>query len=288
MRMIALAFAAGAAGLSACDGVGGSALAPGGDGHAAVYLTDAPFPYAGISRVDVYVVRIELSPQVDTSAAPAAWVTVATPDHLFNLLDLQNGTTALLGEARIPAGQYQAVRLTLDPARSSLTDASGGVIRQTTAPTGPGIDWQATADRPVLYALVEEPMAVDERGQDIVIDFDVGRSFLYDGAGRFTFVPWIRAITRAGSGAVAGLVTRAGAPIANAAVSVTVASDTMLALYAPIVTSRSGADGRFVASFLKPGSYTVVVQDPVSNRDSDARRVEVRAGASVDAGVFAF
>jgi hypothetical protein len=47
---------------------------------AAVYLTDAPFPYAGISRVDVYVVRIEASAQVDTSAAPAAWVTVATPE----------------------------------------------------------------------------------------------------------------------------------------------------------------------------------------------------------------
>jgi hypothetical protein len=72
---------------------------------AAVYLTDASFPYAGISRVDVYAVRIELSPQVDTSEAPAAWVTVATPDHPFNLLNLQNGTTALLGEARIPAGQ---------------------------------------------------------------------------------------------------------------------------------------------------------------------------------------
>jgi uncharacterized protein DUF4382/carboxypeptidase family protein len=288
MRMISLALAAGALGLTACDGGRGSTLAPSGDGHAAVYLTDAPFPYAGIARVDVYVVRIELSPQVDTSAAPAAWVTVATPDRAFNLLDFQNGTTALLGEAQIPAGQYQAVRVTIDPARSSMSDTGGGAIGQTTTLTGPGIDWQSTADRPVLYAQVEEPMAVDEHGQDIVIDFDVGRSFMYDGAGRFTFIPWLRAITRAGSGAVSGLVTRSDAPIPNAAVSVTVASDTMLALYAPIVTARSGADGRFVASFLKPGSYTVVVRDPASDRDSDARRVQVRAGATVDAGAFGF
>jgi chromosome condensin MukBEF ATPase and DNA-binding subunit MukB len=47
--------------------------------------------------MDVYVVRIEPSQQVDTSAAPAAWVTVATPDHAFNLLYFQNGTTALAG-----------------------------------------------------------------------------------------------------------------------------------------------------------------------------------------------
>jgi uncharacterized protein DUF4382/carboxypeptidase family protein len=290
MRMMFLALAGSAAALSGCGDGTERALAPAGAGHAAVYLTDAPFPFAGIARVDVHVVRIELAPQVDTSAAPAAWVTVATPDRAFNLLDLQNGTTALLGEAQIPAGSYAAVRVTIDPARSSMTDASGGVIGAATGAAGPGIDWRTTVQAPVLYAQVEEPMAVDEQGQDIVIDFDVGRSFQYDGAGRFTFVPWLRAITRAGSGAVSGLVRRldTGAPIANAAVSLTVASDTALALYVPIATSRTGSDGRFVASFLRPGRYDIVVTDPGSGRDSEARRVEVRAGGSADAGIFGF
>ena len=295
MRMIFLALAGSAAALSACGDGTTPALAPASPGHAAVYLTDAPFPFAGIARVDVHVVRIELSPQVDTSAAPAPWVTVASPDRAFNLLDLQNGTAELLGEAQIPAGTYTAVRVTIDPARSSMTDASGTVISAAPAPGGPGIDWQTaaqdwqtTAPTLVLYAQVEEPMAVDEQGQDIVIDFDVGRSFQYDGAGRFTFVPWLRAITRAGSGAVSGVVRRmdTGAPVANATVSVAVASDTALALYVPIATSRTGSDGRFVASFLRPGRYDVVVTDPGSGRDSEARRVEVRAGGTADAGLF--
>lgn len=299
MRMLSLALAGSVTVLSAC-GSGNARpepLAPAGAGRAAVYLTDAPFPFGDITRVDIHVVRIELSPQVDTSAAPAGWVTVATPDRTFNLLDLQNGTTELLGQAQIPAGSYQAVRVTIDPARSSMTDASGTIISAATIPGGPGIewqpaaqDWQTTPPTLVLYAQVEEPMAVDEQGQDIVIDFDVGRSFQYDGAGRFTFVPWLRAITRPGSGAISGLVGRldTGAPIANAAVSVTVASDTALALYVPLASSHTGSDGRFTVSFLRPGLYDVVVTDPGSGRDSEARQVEVQAGGSADVGVFRF
>src|SRR5512146_1347257 len=165
MRMVFLALAASAAALSACGDGTGRALAPAGTGQAAVYLTDAPFPFAGITRVDVHVVRIELSPQVDTSAAPAPWVTVATPDRAFNLLDLQNGAAELLGAAEIPAGIYAAVRVTIDPTRSSMTDASGTVITTAPAPGAPGIDWQTTAKAPVLFAQVEEPLAVDAQGQ---------------------------------------------------------------------------------------------------------------------------
>ena len=48
-------------------------------------------------------------------------------------------------------------------------------------------------------------MAIDENGEDIVIDFDVGRSFLPDGStGGFLFIPFLRAITRAGSGSIEG------------------------------------------------------------------------------------
>ena len=55
------------------------------------------------------------------------------------------------------------------------------MIVTTTTPGAPGINWQAKGENPSLFALVEEPMAVDQNGTDIVIDFDVGRSLLYDG-----------------------------------------------------------------------------------------------------------
>jgi hypothetical protein len=137
--------------------------------------------------------------------------------------------------------------------------------------------------------MVEEPMAVDENGADIVIDFDVGRSFLYDGHGRFTFVPFLRAITRSGSGSIAGLVRREdGTPIPNALLSVHHGLDTTSVLGPLASTSRGDAQGRFTVSFLRPGSYQVVAEDLGRRVESGVVTVEVKAGQTVDAGELRF
>jgi hypothetical protein len=255
------------------------------DHTTSVFLTDAPFPFDGISRVDIYIESIAMAISADTSDQGPPWVTVAMPNRVFNLLDLQNGATALLGGAVVPEGRYQAVRLIFDPARSSLTDNAGHVIG--TAPTAgaPGIDWQAKGEHPSLFALVEEPMAVDQNGTDIVIDFDVGRSFLYDGNGGFTFIPWLRAITRSGSGNITGVVRGAtGDPIANAAVSIHVALDSGTTLGPVLATARAGSDGRFTASFLRPGRYQVQAEDLGAHGLSEIKVAEVEAGRTADVG----
>jgi Domain of unknown function (DUF4382)/Carboxypeptidase regulatory-like domain len=252
------------------------------DGKTAVFLTDAPFPFDRIQRVDIHIDEIALSPQADTSEGLPTWVTVAQPDQTFNLLDLQNGTTALLGEANVPPGQYRAVRVVFDPDRSSMTDRDGG---------HPAIDWQAKGDAPSLFSMVEEPMAIDENGEDIVIDFDVGRSFLPDSSsGGFLFIPFLRAITRAGSGGIEGIVVHAesGDPISLAAVSVHYAFDTTSALGPLVATSRTDESGAFKASFLRPGRYTVMPEDLERRITGPARTVEVRAGETAQAGEFEF
>lgn len=257
------------------------------DGRTSIFLTDAPFPFDGISRVDIYIESIALALSADTSDAGPPWITVARPNRVFNLLDLQNGTTALLGGADVPEGQYQAARVIFDPERSSLTDNEGRGIGTTTTPGTPGINWQAKGEHPSLFALVEEPMAVDQNGTDIVIDFDVGRSFLYDGNGGFTFIPWLRAITRSGLGNIAGVVQRAGGdPIAKAAVSLHVALDSGTTLGPVIATSRTGEDGRFTASFLRPGRYQVQAEDLSVPALSDVKRAEVKAGRTTDVGTL--
>lgn len=284
MRRYALAL--GWLGLAACDAyeIGpGTPNAPG-SAMTAVLLTDAPFPFGEIARVDVHVREIALSETDDTSTGPRRWIVAATPDRSFNLLDLQNGSTALLGESEIPAGQYRAVRLIFDPARSTMTRTDGRVIATATAGSV-GIDWQAKGQTPSLYALVEEAMAIEENGEEIVIDFDVGRSFLYDGNDGFTFLPHLRAITRSGSGAVGGTLVRAdGEPVANGVVSVHIAPDSGDVLGPLLATSRSGADGKFFASFLRPGRYQVVAEDLALGATSVARVVEVTAGGTVQVG----
>jgi uncharacterized protein DUF4382 len=278
---LALAMA-GALGLAACtSSETGPAGPPGGEGKTSVFLTDAPFPFDRITRVDIHIREIGLSPQADTSQGPPGWITVATPDRLFNLLDLQNGATALLGEADVPPGQYRAVRVTFDPARSSMTDTDGG---------HPAINWQAKGDTPTLFGLVEEAMAIDENGEDVVIDFDVGRSFLPDAGTGFIFIPFLRAITRAGSGAIAGTLVQSdgGAPIPLAVVSIHYAYDSLTALGPLVATSRSDASGAFKASFLRPGRYMVVPEDLERDVVGPTRSVEVKAGETAQVGEFRF
>lgn len=281
MKLSGLALvAAAAAGLASCNASETGPGGPGGDGKTAVFLTDAPFPFDRIDRVDIYVAEIALSPQADTSEGLPAWVIVARPERTFNLLDLQNGATALLGEAEVPPDQYRAVRVRVDPARSSMTDRDGG---------HPPIDWQAKGEVPSLFSLVEEPMAIDANGEDIVIDFDVGRSFLPHGDG-FLFIPFLRAITRAGSGGIEGNLVNAetGDPIPLAAVSIHYAFDTASALGPLVATSRTDPSGDFTASFLRPGRYAVLPEDLVRSKSGPVRRVEVIAGETADAGAFEF
>jgi hypothetical protein len=289
MRTLRLALGIGLTLVLACHGTDTGPQNPG-SGQTSVFLTDDPFPFDGVSRVDIHVVSIAFAVRADTSDGQIPWVTVATPDRAFNLLDLQNGTTSLLGAAVIPPGDYGAVRMIIDPERSSITDNDGHVITTTHTPGTPGIDWQAKGVQPSLFAQVEEPVAIDENGEDIVLDFDVGRSFLYDGHGGFTFIPWLRAIVRSASGSVTGVVRRAGsgAPIVNAAISIHMAFDSAHVSGPVVATSRSAADGSFTAAFLRPGLYDVVAEDLSRDVESNAKRVEVRAGGTAEAGEISF
>ncbi|HYC32283.1 MAG TPA: DUF4382 domain-containing protein [Gemmatimonadales bacterium] len=287
MRYAGLALALAA--LAACDS---SEIGPGsnGDGKTSVLLTDAPFPFDQVSRVDIHVREIALSTSLDTSDGAPEWVVVSSPDRLFNLLDLQNGSTALLGEAEVPPGDYRAVRLVFDPTRSTITLADGEVLGTAAGPGDPGVSWQAKGDRPSLFALVEEAMAIGADGEDVVVDFDVGRSFLYDGGKHFTFIPFLRAITRSGSGALHGRLIRESdqGPIEDAVVSVHLARDSTAQLGPLLATTRAAADGEFTASFLRPGRYQLVAEDLERSTTTVSEVVEVAAGRTTEVGEIEF
>lgn len=237
---------------------------PQGRALARVLLTDAPFPYDSVAAVDVYIVRIEASAQFDTSGS-GSWTTIAVPRRRFNLLTLQQGTTALLGEGELAAGQYAAIRMVLN------TDSSG--VRWTNG-SAATVDWQnGSADEMTLHALVEAPVPVAADGSagaaEIVIDFDVGRSFFFDffGTREFTFVPWIRAVHTSITGSIAGTVTSAhtgaSAPVRNANVTV-YRGDSLLPLELRTVaaTGRTDAAGQYRVAFLRSGTYIVRVEQP--------------------------
>src|SRR5207248_51777 len=125
-------------------------------------LTDAPFPYDRIARVDLFVVSVSGSLSPDTGAtAGGNFVTLASPNRRINVLALQGGATDELGTTALATGAITAVRMVIDTDSSSITLKNGAVL---TGRSTPGIHWQSSAGRPTLDALIHEQIRVPNTG----------------------------------------------------------------------------------------------------------------------------
>jgi len=224
-----------------------------------VRLTDAPFPYDSLYSVNIYVVRIEAEADTADTSGGGQWTVITEPRKTFDLLALQQGATAILGQGQMAAGQYRAVRMTIDTSLSSITwnDAA-----QHPAP----VNWHGWS---TILAFVEYPVNVPTQGADIVLDFDVGRSFVfnfYSSNNEFDFTPHLRAINSAAAGAIAGVVTQGAngttQPVSNAQVWVYGTYPGRADSAYLEATGRSDGDGRYKVAFLPPGSYVVRIEEP--------------------------
>jgi Domain of unknown function (DUF4382) len=230
---------------------------------AKVLLTDAPFPFDSVQSVKVYIVSIDVSTHADTgtSADSMHWVSVAAPHRQIDLLTLQQGLTDSLGIGEVTADQYKAVRVTLN------TDSSEGVRWKNGSLAG--IRWNG-AGFAGYASFVEAPVNIPDSGAVIVIDFDVGRSFQYNnwGDGKFDFFPWIRAVNRAATGDIAGIVSHDSSvggsigPIADATVTAWGGGPGNWYI---ISTGKSDATGHYRLAYLLPGTYIVGVDPPAGS-----------------------
>lgn len=242
-----------------------------------VLITDAPFPFDTVLSVDVYIVSIAASPDPDTgtSADSMSWVTITEPHRQVNLLELQRGMTELLGEGELDADQYSAVRVIIDGDSSRIRFKDG---------TPAVVHWGGSG-RQAIHAFVEAAVEVPSNGAEIVIDFDVGRSFQYNnfGDGAFNFIPWIRAVNRSATGSIAGIVRQdasAGTPGPVPGMIVR-AWGTSQGNWQVFTTGTTDATGHYRLAYLLAGTYIVSVDpsppsDLASELDSN---VVVNAGA---------
>ncbi len=226
---------------------------------AKVLLTDDPFPFDSVQSVQVYVVSIAVStrPDTGTSADSMHWVTVAAPHRQVDLLTLQQGLTDSLGTGQVTADQYKAVLVTINVDSSAgirFKNGSQAVVR-----------WNG-AGQESYASFVEAPITIPASGAVIVIDFDVGRSFVYNqlGDGAFDFFASIRAVNRAATGSIAGTVmhdTSAGptGPVADATVSAWGGGPSNWYI---LSTGKTDAAGHYRLAYLLPGTYIVGVEPP--------------------------
>jgi hypothetical protein len=263
LRLLA-AIALGTFGVAACSDSSGT-----GSGLLTVRLTDAPFPFSNVAKVDVFVVRVDARTAEPTDAEASdesnheGWTTVATPNALINLLDLRNGTTTNLGAATLASGTYNGFRLIIDPSQSSITLKDG---------THPTIQFPS-AGRSGIKIKLDEPIQLTENGSVMTLDFDIGRSFVMRGnsaANGFNFKPVIRAVAQDITGSVTGSVranTTTGAGVSGATVEVLTAGSLINDADPTHIVSSTSTDtnGDFRFNFLLPGTYVLRATPPAAS-----------------------
>lgn len=273
-------------------------------GETRILLTDAPFPYDQVARVDIHIVSISGSLSADTSAA-GEFVTLATPDRRINLLELQNGETQELNSLKLPEGVITAVRMVIDADKSSLTLKDGTVLTGTSTP---GIHWGSSAGRPTLNALVHEQIAVPDTGGAVVIDFDVGQTFFPSqdviGSGftdGYSFSAQLRAVDANRTGSIGGVVragTATGAPVPGASLRLYLGNPANPEnTWYTMGTARTNASGAFTFSYVTPSehwsampghageSYIVAVDAPSTSTLDRALMRNVTVAARTEASL---
>ena len=257
-------FAVAALSFSACSDSSGTRM-----GTLTVRLTDAPFPFSEVARVDVFIERVEarsVEPTDDEAADESrrgGWTTIASPEVSINLLDLAGGVTTNLGAATLATGTYNGFRLILDTDRSTITLKDGST---------PPIHWPSAGQSGIKIKL-DEPIELTEDGSVMTLDFDIGRSFVLRGntaASGFNFKPVIRAVAQDITGSVTGSVranSATGAGVAAATVEVLTAGS-LLTDNDPthiVQTTATDANGDFRFAFLLPGTYVLRATPPATS-----------------------
>jgi|SRR5687768_13496360 len=286
-----------AAGLAtACETSSTPGIITEGDGQLTVKLTDAPFPFAEVKSVDVFVVRIDARPATADSAQAAShsemsgWTTLVSPNALINLLELANGNTLTLGTASLSSGAYRGFRMIIDTDKSSVTLNDN---------TKPEVKWPSSGKNG-LKILLDEPVIIPG-ASTLVLDFDVGRSFVMRGnsisRNGLLFKPVIHATvvsgdgtgTASSTGSIAGTV-RADSPTGPAVHNATIEllkAGTPITDTNPANVVRGGhtdANGNFTLTGVPAGTYVLRVTPPAASGYKPALLdggVTITAGSAV-------
>lgn len=233
------------ASLAACGG-GGSVDS----GTLNLALTDAPS--CGYDAVNVTIEKIRVH-QSDSANPdnPSGWSEIVlNPALRVDLLALQNGALAELGQVTLPTGRYNQMRLVLadndgtHPLANSVTPTGGAEVALKT-PSG-----QQSGVKAKQFSI---DIASNQLAK-FVIDFDACKSVVVrGGSGQYNLKPQLSVIPRYVSG-VAGFVH---ANMANGFTSLSLQQDGVV-----VKATSPDSTGKFMLQPTAPGSYTLVMTAP--------------------------
>jgi hypothetical protein len=193
-----------------------------------VRLTDDPGPYSAVN-IDVQDVQINVTGDDDKG-----WQSLAgVQKGVYNLLDLVNDKDTLLANANIPTGKLHQIRLVLGTNNSIVLNGNTIALQTPSAQqSGLKLNVQQNVTADILYTML--------------LDFDVARSIVDAGNGKYILKPVIRTVLNAVGGSIKGAVTPASVRTAVYAINGT---DTM--------TTFTDATGGYLIKGVPAATYNM-------------------------------
>ena len=225
------------------DGGGGTTAQP---GTVSVSMTDAPA--CGFDEVNVTVSKVRIHQSDNASENAAGWTDITlNPPRKINLLDLNNGALASLGETPLEAGHYTQLRLVLDR-NTGQSLANSVVLENTTAEIA--LDTPSAIQTGIK--LIHQFTVNSGQRVDLLLDFDACHSIVTRSNGTYALKPVIKVIPFEQNGIV-GFVDKT---LPNVVVSAQDNNGEIVRATVP------NADGKFFLAHLTAGTdvkYNVVI-----------------------------
>ncbi len=169
-----------------------------GQGVIATQLVDQASALDSIQSVNIFIVRVDARMAVADSAAAdsdvdgdgdfddrdnfrrdsTAWVTIASPNKLINVLELQGQDTALLGTAAVDSAKFHALRLVIDPSKSNVVLKNGTVLTDSSTPP---VEFFSRRRHGILVDLDNDMDVRAGATTTITLDFRLGDSIFLRG-----------------------------------------------------------------------------------------------------------
>jgi len=254
-----------------------------GTGKINVLLTDAPFPIELVSSAWITVDRVEIRSyqEIEVEDDDSAFQVISDEELHINLLELTNGITEQIAFADLEQGMYDLILLHIVDAKIILMDGSEYDMK---VPSGSSSGLKVKLE-PEIYLEADQTT-------DVLLDFDVSRSFVAKGqlGGNltgFNFKPVIRGVFLGSAGRIEGNVTdTAGIAMEDIMVRTWIQSefdeDSEDDYLAATFTDELG-DYKLIG--LPEGTYSLVIMSEIFGNDT-IQDVTVSAGNSTEVDII--
>jgi hypothetical protein len=190
------------------------------------------------------------------------WDSLPIRAGVYDVLSLRNGTDTLLGNGVVPSGKVKKIVITLGDNNYLVKDSINYPLK---SPSG--------QVKLVVQIRPEEWEEFESGNFRLWLDFDIDRSVIQTGNGKFILRPVIHVFTAKQTGSISGVVKPADAwPV------ITVYNDTDTAYALP------WKNGQYKLRGLKAGTYNLYVNASNDYKDTTITGVTVEKGknTSVD------